>query len=188
MGESPPNESEIKNIIKNNDNSNTIIINNSVKKGGNFRKSQGNNQFNSKIYKKESSSKISPNILNQKYSNSNRNEIKIKSNDFNINKFDSRTPWGWGGNTTKNNVTKKISYEIDIKNIDKEEGCDNIINNNMSKSQKKAKDNINNEEKKLRNVEINNLQRKRGMSSYSAFSTTNKNKEEQSNANYNNKI
>ena len=45
-----------------------------------------------------------------------------------------------GGDTTKNNVAKKISHEIDIKNFYKEEEHDNRINNN-------TKDNKYNEDK-----------------------------------------
>ena len=150
--------------------------NNSNRKSSTFRKNNTNVQIYRKNSKKEINSKQSPNIINQKNLNFNRNEFKMKSNE--INKNMNRVPWGWGGNTTKNIETaKKIKYNIEIKSF-RHEPEQNNNTNNMSKSQKKIND-YKNYDKKSRNIEENEIKRKRGISSYSTLSGSNKDKKKE---------
>ena len=183
IGENKPQQNElVNNNINNNqinDNSNNNTTNNSFRKNGTFKKNNTNILLNTKNNKKDINSKESPNIINQKYLNSNRNEFKTKANE--INKNLNRMPWGWGGNTTKNiDSAKKINYDIEIKSFRHGGEQNNDINNtnNMSKSHKKIKEN-NNSVKKSRNIDLNEGKRKRGMSSYTTFSGTNKEKKKE---------
>ena len=154
------------------DNFNSI----SYRKSSTLIKNNTNSQFYTKNSKKDINSKQSPNIINQKHLNTNRNEFKMKSNE--INKNMNRLPWGWGGNTTKNiDNAKKIKYNIEIKPFGHESEQNNKTNN-MSKSQKKINDNKNTD-KKSRNIEENAIKRKRGISSYSYFSGSNKDKKKE---------
>ena len=135
---------------------------------------------------KNTNNKESINIFNQKSQkniNSNLNDFRTKSNE--INKIENRLPWGWGGNTSKNiDSAKKITYDIESNTYRNEQ--DKKLKENKSK--KKIKDKNNNTEKKSRNIEEEDIKRKRGMSSYATFSGFNKNKEEQKNINFNSKI
>jgi len=125
-----------KNIDDSNSNNNT---HDTIKKSGTFRKNFTSAQCSKKNINKDKNLNLkqSPNILNQKYINSNKNEFKIKSNE--IIKNENKALWGWGRNTSKNvDAPKKINYTItEAKPIGSEPNKNSNLN--ASKSQKKIK-------------------------------------------------
>jgi len=143
------------NFEKNDDNCNTIVINKMV------------NSPSMKKFRTNSLYINTKNLINDK------NIDKSKKSD--------KLPWGWGGNlTNKNNdAPKKIKYNYEEQEIIATKfDCNKIKKiDKLSKSPKSIKTNNNNNNdlnKNSRNVQTNEVQRKRGLSSYNTLSSSNK--------------
>jgi hypothetical protein len=140
---------------KNDENSNTIVIN------------KMSNSPSMKKFRTNSLYINTKNLINDK------NVDKSKKND--------KLPWGWGGNfTNKNNdAPKKIKYNCEEQEIITSKFDSNKIKkiDKLSKSPKSIKNNNNNNNdlnKNSRNNQTNEIQRKRGLSSYNTFNSSNK--------------
>ena len=138
-----------------NENSNTIAI---------------NKMTNSPSMKKFRTNSL---YINTKNLINDKNVDKSKKND--------KLPWGWGGNlTNKNNdAPKKIKYNCEEQEIITCKFDSNKIKkiDKLSKSPKSIKTNNNNDNdlnKNSRNTQTNVIQRKRGLSSYNTFNSSNK--------------